>query len=56
VVYGVGENPAATLVDEAGFRAPAVQLPLAKGPVPEDKETRAPNGAGTAEPPAAPKR
>jgi hypothetical protein len=56
VVYGVGQSPAATLIDEAGFRAPAAQLTLTKGPVPEDKETRAPNGAGTIAPAAAPRR
>lgn len=46
LVYGAGENPKATLVDEAGNRAPAVQLDIAQGAAPEDKETAAPNGAG----------
>lgn len=46
LVYGFGQMPAATLVDEAGNRAPAVQLELAAGAVPADKETAAPNGAG----------
>ncbi|MCW8133517.1 MAG: hypothetical protein KIS92_24445, partial [Planctomycetota bacterium] len=46
VVYGFGQAPAATLVDEAGNRAPAVQLELKAGPIPADKETQAPNGAG----------
>lgn len=47
VVYGFGQAPQASLVDEAGNRAPAVQLELKAGPIPEDKETQAPNGAGT---------
>jgi hypothetical protein len=46
LVYGAGDAPAATLVDEAGNRAPAVQLEITKGKMPEDKETAAPNGAG----------
>ncbi|MBI3830484.1 MAG: hypothetical protein HY291_13270 [Planctomycetes bacterium] len=46
VVYGFGQNPAASLVDEAGNRAPAVQLELKAGAIPADKETQAPNGAG----------
>ena len=46
LVYGVGNAPAATLVDEAGNRAPAVQLELTLGAPPDDKESLAPNGAG----------
>ena len=46
LIYGFGQAPAATLVDEAGNRAPAVQLDLTAGVVPPDKETSAPNGAG----------
>jgi len=46
VVYGFGQNPAASLVDEAGNRAPAVQLELKAGAAPPDKETQAANGAG----------
>ncbi len=46
LVYGAGDAPAATLVDEASNRAPAVHLEMTKGRMPEDKETAAPNGAG----------
>ncbi|MBI3828707.1 MAG: hypothetical protein HY291_04280 [Planctomycetes bacterium] len=46
LVYGYGNGPKATLVDEAGNRAPAVHLEIAKGPPPPDMETKAPNGAG----------
>ncbi|MBA3707236.1 MAG: hypothetical protein H0W83_00275 [Planctomycetes bacterium] len=46
VVCGFGQNPPATLVDEAGNRAPAVQLDISAGAEPPDKETAAPNGAG----------
>ncbi len=46
LIYGFGNNPGATLVDEAGNRAPAVQLRIAKGALPADKFTTAPNGAG----------
>jgi len=46
LVYGIGQAPAATLVDEAGNRAPAVQLEVVSGALPDDKETQAPNGAG----------
>jgi hypothetical protein len=46
LVYGAGDAPAATLVDEAGNRAPAVQLEIRSGRLPDDKETAAPNGAG----------
>lgn len=48
VMYGFGQQPAATLVDEAGNRAPAVQLELKAGAPPADKESAAPNGAGPA--------
>lgn len=46
LVYGAGNAPAATLIDEAGNRAPAVQLEITSGKLPEDRETAAPNGAG----------
>lgn len=46
VVYGFGQNPTASLVDEAANRAPAVQLELKAGPMPADKETACANGAG----------
>ena len=44
--YAYGKNPKAGLVDEAGNRAPAVQLDITAGMVPADRETKAPNGAG----------
>jgi hypothetical protein len=46
LVYGAGNGPAATLVDEAGNRAPAVQLDITAGRMPGDAVTAAPNGAG----------
>jgi hypothetical protein len=46
LAYAYGMHPQATLVDEAGNRAPAVQLDLATGTIPADSETSAPNGAG----------
>lgn len=46
LVYGAGDAPTAALVDEAGNRAPAVQLKITSGRMPEDKETAATNGAG----------
>jgi hypothetical protein len=46
LIYGYGQQPRATLVDEAGNRAPAVQMAITTGPPPEDKETSAANGAG----------
>lgn len=46
LIYGNGCAPKATLVDEAGNRAPAVHLDLATGAPPAEKETKAPNGAG----------
>jgi hypothetical protein len=46
LVYGAGNNPKATLVDEAGNRAPAVQVEITQGAAPADKESAAPNGAG----------
>lgn len=45
-VYGYGDSPKATLVDEDGNRAPAVQTDLTSGSPPADKITTAPNGAG----------
>lgn len=50
LVYGAGDAPGATLTDEAGHRAPAVQLKITSGKLPEDKETAAPNGAGSTVP------
>ena len=52
VVYGAGGAPAATLVDETGNRAPALQLELTMGAMPEDRTTAAPNGAGIVRNPA----
>lgn len=46
VIYGFGLSPIATLIDEAGNRAPAVVLSLSQGPVPTDRPTECPNGAG----------
>lgn len=46
LVYGAGDAPTASLIDEVGNRAPAVQMKITSGRVPEDKETSAPNGAG----------
>jgi hypothetical protein len=46
LVYGFGTNPTASLTDEAGNRAPAVQLPITLGEPPEDVVTTAHNGAG----------
>ena len=46
LIYGLGNNPGATLVDEAGNRAPAAQLEIEKGGRPTNKFTTAPNGAG----------
>jgi hypothetical protein len=44
--YAYADSPEATLVDEAGNRAPAVQIEVTTGPPPPDEVTRAPNGAG----------
>ncbi len=46
LVYGFGTNPKATLTDESGNRAPAVQLVITGGDAPEDKPTQLANGAG----------
>ena len=46
VRYAYGSDPKATLTDETGNRAPAVQLDIGTGQVPDDKESKAPNGAG----------
>lgn len=46
LIYAFGQNPQASLVDEAGNRAPAVQIPVAAGDTPEDVPTAAANGAG----------
>jgi hypothetical protein len=46
ICYAYGTEPKATLTDEAGNRAPAVQLEIGTGQVPDDKESKAPNGAG----------
>jgi hypothetical protein len=52
LVYGAGDNPKAGLVDEAGNRAPAVQIDIVQGQLPADKESTAPNGAGPSAVPA----
>ncbi|MBL8028345.1 MAG: DUF4082 domain-containing protein [Fibrobacteres bacterium] len=44
LIYGPGCNAPAKLRDEAGFRAPHVQLPVTTGTI-VDKQTFAPNGA-----------
>ena len=44
--YAYGDSPKATLVDEAGNRAPAVQIDVTTGAPPADEFTNAPNGAG----------
>ncbi|HUW19816.1 MAG TPA: sialate O-acetylesterase [Sedimentisphaerales bacterium] len=44
--YAYADSPAATLVDEAGNRAPAVQIDVTTGPPPADEFSNAPNGAG----------
>ena len=46
LVYGFGQDAKATLVDEAGNHAPAVQLKIVKGIAPDENESKAPNGAG----------
>ena len=46
IIYGFGQNPKASLVDESGNRAPAVQLVIDTGTVPIDKQTSMANGAG----------
>ena len=46
LIYGFGENPRASLVDEAGNRAPAAQIKMGKGGRLADTPTSAPNGAG----------
>jgi len=46
LVYAYADSPQATLVDEAGNRAPAVQIDVTIGSPPADEFTRAPNGAG----------
>jgi hypothetical protein len=46
LVYAYGDAPTATLVDEAGNRAPAVHINLTAGSPPADEPTAAPNGAG----------
>ncbi len=44
--YAYADSPEATLVDEAGNRAPAVQIDVTTGSPPADEFTNAPNGAG----------
>jgi len=44
--YAYADSPEATLVDEAGNRAPAVQIDVTTGSPPDDEFTKAPNGAG----------
>jgi len=47
LVYGWQNAPKATLADENGNRAPAVQLGIQAKDIPPDKETPAPNGAAS---------
>lgn len=49
LIYGYGTNPKATLIDEAGNRASAVQIKIARGSSPEDKPTSAARGVGPAD-------
>jgi len=44
--YAYADSPEATLVDEAGNRAPAVQIDVTTGTPPPEEFTNAPNGAG----------
>lgn len=44
--FGLGSTSKPGLVDEAGHPAPAVRLAVVAGPLPEDKESVCPNGAG----------
>jgi hypothetical protein len=44
--YTYADSPHATLVDEAGNHAPAVQIQVTTGSPPPDEVTFAPNGAG----------
>lgn len=44
--FGTGSLSKPGLVDEAGHPAPAVILDVVAGPLPEDKESACPNGAG----------
>ena len=46
LVYGFGTRPKASLTDEAGNRAPAMQLRIAHGDAPGDVPTTLANGAG----------
>lgn len=46
LVYAFGTKPTASLTDEAGNRAPAVQLPVTLGDPPQDVVTTLANGAG----------
>ncbi|MEO1998850.1 MAG: sialate O-acetylesterase [Planctomycetaceae bacterium] len=46
LVYGFGTQPKATLTDESGNRAPAVQLDVRSGELPEDAPGMLDNGAG----------
>jgi hypothetical protein len=46
IICGYGQVVDSAPVDEAGNHAPAVQLDISTGTLPDDKETKAPNGAG----------
>lgn len=46
LVYGTENSPKAELTDEAGNRAPAVQMEIKRGSPPQDRASAAPNGAG----------
>jgi hypothetical protein len=50
LICGYGQVVESNLVDEAGNAAPAVQLEISSGTLPDDKETKAPNGAGSISP------
>lgn len=46
LVYGFGQKPGASLTDESGNRAPAVQLSITLGEPPQESVTTLANGAG----------
>jgi len=46
LIYGFGQRPSASLVDERGNRAPAVELEIGKNIPVKDEPSEAPNGAG----------
>ena len=46
LIYGFGQKPKASLLDESGNRAPAVQLQITLGDSPQESVTQLANGAG----------